>query len=68
MRDISLQEMIRFLPPELRNEVRDFAAFLVYRQRKKSKGKMEFRWQGTLKDLRELYTSVELQHKISENL
>ncbi|MEW5830969.1 MAG: DUF2281 domain-containing protein [Chloroflexota bacterium] len=66
MSENSLQEMIRALPPELQEEVRDFIAFLSSRQAKKRKVKMQFGWQGALKDLRTQYTSVELQHRISE--
>jgi len=36
------------------------------KKNKKMPGKMEFRWAGALKDLRDKYTSVELQHKILE--
>jgi hypothetical protein len=70
MAETSLQELIRALPPELRQEVRDFAAFLLARQSKKdtdkpaAKPKMNFEWQGALKDIR--YTSVELQHRIAD--
>jgi len=66
MAETSLQNMIRTLPPELRAEVRDFAAFLLSRQPKKRKSKMNFEWQGALKDMRTRYTSTELQHRISD--
>ena len=66
MAETSLQNMIRALPPELRAEVRDFAAFLLSRQPKKRKSKMNFEWQGVLKDLRTRYSSTELQHRISD--
>lgn len=70
MAETSLKEIIRALPPELRDEVRDFAAFLLTRQSKKSKPKpaartkMNFEWQGALKGIQ--YTSVELQHRIAD--
>jgi hypothetical protein len=74
MAETSLQEMIRALPPELRNEVRDFVAFLLSRQSQKRRimhdpiknTKMSFAWQGVLKDMSIRYTSVELQHKIAD--
>ena len=89
MAEISLQDMIRTLPPELQGEVHDFVAFLLARQAKKHKTsrkdaglrrhrarrvelsaertvKMRFEWQGALKEMREKYTSVELQHRISD--
>jgi len=66
MAENSLQEKIRALPPELQEEVRDFVEFLSSRQTKKHKTKMRFGWQGALKNLGSQYTSVELQHRISE--
>jgi hypothetical protein len=66
MTETSLQDMIRALPPELQEEVRDFVKFLSAQQAKKRRVKMRFEWQGALKDLRSQYTSVELQHRISD--
>jgi hypothetical protein len=62
----TLEEMIQELPPELRKEVEDFVEFLLEKRKPKPKGKPRFDWAGALKDLRDQYTSVELQHKISE--
>lgn len=50
----SLEDRIKGLPPDLRREVEDFVR------------KMTFSWAGVLTDLRDQYTSVELQHKIFE--
>ncbi|MGQ9631840.1 MAG: DUF2281 domain-containing protein [bacterium] len=61
-----LEELVKELPPELQEEVRDFAEFLLEKRRKKRRGKPRFDWAGALKELRDQYTSVELQHKISE--
>lgn len=61
-----VQDLIKALPPELQREVEDFARFLLEKRTKKRRGKAKFGWAGALKDLREQYTSVELQHKISE--
>jgi hypothetical protein len=66
MTETSLQEMICALPPELQDEVRNFVKLLSVKQGEKQKTKMRFAWQGALKDLRSQYTSVELQHKISD--
>lgn len=74
MAEMSLQEMIQALPPDLQKEVRDFAAFLMSRQVKKRHTsrkdtgtlKMRFEWQGALKDMGAQYTSVQLQHQISD--
>ncbi|NWF92173.1 MAG: DUF2281 domain-containing protein [Syntrophaceae bacterium] len=62
----NIEQIIRELPPELRQEVEDFIKFLLEKRVKKPIGKFDFGWAGALKDLRDRYTSVELQHKISE--
>jgi hypothetical protein len=61
-----LEELVEELPPDCKEEVRDFVEFLLERRGRKRGGKLRQDWAGALKDLREQYTSVELQHKISE--
>ena len=62
----TLKELVEQLPPELQQEVKDFVEFLLRKRQVKLRGKPKFEWAGALKDLRNRYTSVELQHKISE--
>lgn len=62
----SLEDRIKDLPPDLRREVEDFVDFLIDRRVRRPMGKMKFAWEGALADLRDQYTSVELQHKILE--
>lgn len=62
----SLEERIRELPPELRHEIEDFLEFLLEKSRRRPRGRPTFSWAGALRDLRDQYTSVELQHRISE--
>lgn len=62
----NLVRKIDELPQELKAEVEDFVEFLRERRLKKTSGKPNFGWAGALKDLKKNYTSVELQHKISE--
>ena len=62
----NLDQIIRELPPDLQKEVEDFVQFLKAKRLKHHRGKPSFSWAGALKDLRNQYTSVELQHKISE--
>jgi len=66
MTDLSLQEMLKMLPPTLQSEVRDFVAFLLEHKVKRQIRPMKFQWEGALKDLRGQYTSVQLQHQIAE--
>jgi len=61
-----LEELVKELPPDCKEEVRDFVEFLLEKRARQPRRKPRFDWAGALKDLREQYTSVELQHKISE--
>jgi len=61
-----LEEKIKELPPEFQKEVKDFVDFLHEKRMEKPRSKPQFKWAGALKELRDKYTSVELQHKISE--
>lgn len=60
------EELVRELPTELQEEVRDFVVFLIEKKAKKKHGELKMDWAGALKDMREEYTSVELQHKASD--
>jgi len=62
----TLKDLIEQLPPELQEEVRTFVEFLLERKVRRSKRRPKFDWAGALKDLRDRYGSVELQHKIAE--
>ena len=60
-----LKEKIDRLPPDLKKEVDDFVNFLIDKN-KIEFNKPKFDWAGALKNLKEKYTSVELQHEISK--
>jgi len=62
----TLKELVEQLPPDLQEETKQFVEFLLEKRGKKPRGKPTFEWAGALKELRDQYTSVELQHKISE--
>lgn len=62
----TLEELIKELPPELRQEVEDFVQFLLEKRVQKVQGQLKLDWRGALRDLRDKYTSVELQHKALE--
>ena len=61
-----IAKMIEGLPPELQQEVADFAEFLLQKQARKPGRPLSLNWRGALRDLRGQYTSVELQHKALE--
>ncbi len=56
---------IQELSEDLRREVLDYVEFLLnkYKARENAKNKFRFDWEGGLSDLKEKFTSVELQHK-----
>ncbi len=62
----TLEELVKELPPELQKEVEEFVKALLERHGQKKPEKMKFDWEGALEDMKDQYTSVELQHKISE--
>jgi len=62
----ALPELVQLLPSEMQQEVRDFVEFLLEKRSRKSQGQFKLDWRGALRDLRDQYTSVELQHKIAE--
>lgn len=63
-----IAEIVDQLPPEMQQEVYDFARFLLQKKGEGSKPKRYLKpnWRGVLRDMRGQYTSVELQHKIRE--
>jgi len=65
MKTLSINNTIN-LPPDIQREVEDFALFLIEKRSKKHCKKLSFAWAGALRTLRDKYTSVELQHQLSE--
>ena len=67
--DVKEIEMkMKELPEDLRREVLDYVEFLLnkYKDTKiKAKG-FKFDWEGGLSEIREKFTSVELQHRALE--
>lgn len=62
----TIEEKIKGLPPDLQQEVQDFVDFLMEKHRPQGKVELKLDWRGGLRDLRDQYTSVELQHKIRD--
>jgi hypothetical protein len=59
-----LEDLVKELPPGLRDEVRHFVEFLLSKEQSTAHGVPAFGWEGALKDLNSQYTSVDLQHLI----
>uniref|UniRef100_A0A7V4WLH6 DUF2281 domain-containing protein n=1 Tax=Candidatus Caldatribacterium saccharofermentans TaxID=1454753 RepID=A0A7V4WLH6_9BACT len=64
----TLEEKIRELPPELRQEVEDFVEFLWEKRMRRVWGGKKLRqdWAGALSEYQKQYTSLELQKKALE--
>ncbi len=61
-----LEELIRELPPELQEEVHDFAQFLLKKKLRPRQKKLRMTWAGALREFRDQFTSLELQKKALE--
>lgn len=60
---MQIEQKIKMLPPELQHEVEDFVEFLIERKKIKGGKKLRQDWAGSLRDIRDQYTSLELQKK-----
>ena len=63
---MTLAQKISQLPVELQKEAEDFVDFLSEKKNPAKQRKPSFIWAGALKDMKKDFTSVELQHKLSE--
>jgi hypothetical protein len=61
-----LEEIVRELPPDLRDEVRDFAEFLLSKRSRRPGRTLRQNWAGALREHRKEYTSLELQRQALE--
>lgn len=62
-----LNEKFESLPYYSKREVLDYIEFLTKRQKIRSKKvPFTFRWEGGLKDIKEHFSSVDLQHKVRD--
>ena len=62
----SLDELVKELPPELQQEVQDFATFLFETKVRPKQSKLRLSWAGGLSEFRDQFTSLELQKKALE--
>ncbi len=61
-----LAELVQELPPDIHAEVRDFVEFLLIKRARKPGKKLRQDWAGALRDVRDQYTSLDLQRKASD--
>lgn len=67
MKSHIIRTMLEELPEELEEDVLNYIQSLLQRNDKETKKKgFSFSWEGGLSDLKDKYTSVELQHKALE--
>jgi hypothetical protein len=62
----AMEELFRQLPPENRREVQSYIEFLIAKQEARARRPPRFDWAGALSELQGQYSSVELQHQISD--
>ena len=62
----TLEELIKELPPELQQEVQDFARYLFETKVQVRHAKLRMNWAGALSEFRGQFTSLELQRKALE--
>jgi len=62
----TLPDLVQSLPSEMQQQVQEFIEFLLEKQSHPPAGQFKLDWRGALRELRDQYTSVELQHKIAE--
>jgi len=62
----SIEEIIRELPPDLRQQVEEFVQTLIAKQKRKTGVKLRMDWAGGLREFRDQYTALELQKKALE--
>jgi len=58
-----LEELIKALPPELHREAEAYLESLIARKGRKPTRALKLDWRGGLQDLKDRYTSVDLQHQ-----
>ena len=67
MKSHIIRTILDELPEELEDDALDYIESLLRKNgRRTGKKKFSFSWEGGLSDLKENYTSVELQHKALE--
>jgi uncharacterized protein DUF2281 len=58
------EELFKQLAPEGQEEVRNLIEFLIAKQKTRPHRQPQFDWAGALSDMRDQYSSVDLQHQL----
>jgi hypothetical protein len=68
MYENEIEVKLQKIPEDLRREVLDYMEFLLnkYKVTESKAKRFSFDWEGGLSEIREKFTSVELQHKALE--
>ncbi|MEA3476457.1 MAG: DUF2281 domain-containing protein [Candidatus Cloacimonadota bacterium] len=63
----SIESKLNSLPDNLKREVLDFINFLITKKMHETiPAQFDFTWEGGLSDIKDQYSSVELQHQSTE--
>ncbi len=62
----TLEDLIKGLPPELQQEVQDFARYLLETKVHIRRSKLRMNWAKALSEFRGQFTSLDLQRKALE--
>jgi len=66
-REKSLEELVKELPPEAREEVKDFVEFLMEKKMKpRKRRRFALSWAGILSEYKGQFTALDLQKKALE--
>lgn len=61
-----IDDMIKSLPPELKQEVKNYIEYLSHKHYHQKHDKLSLSWAGGLKKYRDKYTALELEEKALE--
>lgn len=61
--DETIEDIVQKLPPELREELREYAAHLLQRRSRSDGARLTLSWAGELSDVKEEFTALDLEEK-----
>ena len=66
MNTSSLLDRIKEMPPDIQQEIGDFADFILRKRNPNTESTLSQEWAGALSDLKDKFSSLELQKKALE--